>query len=141
MFELDMHSAIWSQIESTGLRPNYQLNTSLIPVTVKHLVFYGDSEGWGFTRIFDVEAHRWNEHKPQNVAYDQDHTGMTGLHGSAVILGEFYHSGKGTYHPVITVRLEPKSLQQLAMQMIYQNVDRTLWKMLPNKLKCKMGTS
>ena len=129
---LDMHSFIWSRIESSGLIPNCQYKTSLIPVTVDKVIFYGD-----FTRSFDMKSHRWREHV-KNVAYGSDHTGTTGLSGSAIILSIYYKSGDQAFNPVMTVRFEPKSLQQLAMQMVYHEVEPTHWDMLPDKLKCKM---
>ena len=114
-----------------------------------------------------MTSRRWRENI-KTVAYNCCHTGTTGLHGSAVILGEYYQSDNQAsnpvitvrfapnslqqlamqcdyyqsdnqvFNPVITVRLEPKNLQQLAMQMVYEKVELAHWDMLPNKLKCRM---
>ena len=117
LYELDMQSFIWTRIETTGLRPNGQDNASLTPATFNQLVFYGKI-GFqeDFTRIFDVQSHTWKKHLIKKTGKDWGHTGTTGLHGSAIILGEFYQSDNQAYDPVITVRIEPKSLQQLAKQ-------------------------
>ena len=135
MYVLDMHSVIWSRIETTGLtRPLHQTNVSLTPVTSNQLVFIDNSQFQGMIWIFDVQSHTWKKHLGKDIGYDYDHTGITGLHGSAIILGETIQPEGQAYNPLITVRLEPKLLQQLASQ----KVDATLWEMLPKKLTRKM---
>ena len=140
LYELDMPSITWTRIKPTGLRPNGRMNFSLISVTINHLVFYGGPDGGAVTRIFDVQLHTWKEYSEKKIAYNSDHTGTTGLHGSVVIIGRYFQpEDQLAYTPtVVTLRLEPKSLQQLAMQMIYHKVDSTLWETLPKKLLCKM---
>ena len=136
-----MNSFIWSRIETSGLirylGPT-DVDLSLTPVTVNQLVFLTDSEFNGIIRIFNVQSHTWRERLGTHIGRDYGHTGTTGLHGSAIILGAYIQPDDKAYNPVITVRIEPKSLQQLAIQMIYQKVEPILWKMLPKKLTCKM---
>ena len=77
------------------------------------------------------------------IGSNSSHTNITGLHGSAIIVSAHFRPEQCVpdplYNPVLIVRLEPKSLQQLAMQMIHQKEVTTLWE--PKKLKCKlMGT-
>ena len=137
MYVLDMHSVIWSRIETSGLtRPLRQTNVSLTPVTVSQLVFIGNSlsQFRGDIWIFDVQSHTWKKHLGKDIGYDYEHTGITGLQGSAIILGETIQPVGQAYNPLITVSLEPKHLQQLAMQ----KVDTTLWEMLPKKLTRRM---
>ena len=135
MYVLDMHLVIWSRIETTGLtRPLRQTNVSFTPVTVNQLVFIDNSQFQGVIWIFDVQSHTWKKHLGKDIGYDYDHTGITGLRGSAIILGETVQPVGQAYNPLITVRLEPKHLQQLAMQ----KVDTTLWRLLPKKLTLKM---
>ena len=143
MYELDMHSTIWSRIETSALISYFgqtDIDFSLTPVitTVYQLVFYGDGKfGNGNILIFDVQSHTWKEHLGTLTGYDYNNTGITGLHGSVIILGRDIQPEGKAYNPVITVRLGPKRLQQLAMQQ----VDTTLWEMLPKKLTRKiMGT-
>ena len=138
MYELDMQSITWTRIKATGLTPNVQCKSSLIPVSAKQLVFFGGSGRQGGTKIFDVQSQMWNKHLWRNIGYQSDHTATLGLHGSAIILGEEIQPKHQAYNPVFTVRFEPKSLQQLAMTIIYQEVDSTLWKMLPEKLTHKL---
>ena len=135
LYELNMHSITWTRIETTGEKPRGACNTLLIPVTGNQLLLCGAR---GFIWIFDVHSHTWKGHLEKEIKLKEADTVITGLHGSAIILGEFYQSDSQAYSPVITVRLEPKSLQQLAMQMIYQKVDKTLWEILPKKLTRKM---
>ena len=144
LYELTMGSFTWTYIDITGLRPHDRVPTSFMPVALNKMVVYGD----GFTRIFHVQSHTWKELWRTKVSFDSwtTYTNITGLPGSAVIVGTHCRPAPvpvpdPLYNPVVTVRLEPKSLQQLAMQMIHQKVDTTLWEMLPKKLRCKlMGT-
>ena len=139
MYELSIHSMTWTQIEFTGLRYNIHQIISLTSVRDNELVLHSNT-GYekGFTRILDAQSHTWKEHLEEKMGYGFNHTGTTGLHGSVIILGKTVEPAGQAFNPVITVRLEPKSLQQLAIQMIYQNLDSTLWKMLPKKLEHKI---
>ena len=144
LYELCMHSVTWTQIEFSGLRYNGKQKTSLIPVIDNQLLLYGSTADYekGFMWILDVQSHTWKEYADKKMGYNYDHTGTTGLHGqchgSAIILGEAIQSEGQARKNVITVRLGPKSLQQLAMQTIYQHLDSTLLKMLPKKLQHKI---
>ena len=72
-----------------------------------------------------------------------DHTVTTGLHGSVIILGRDIHPEGQTHNHVITVRLQPKSLQQVAMEVIHHHrkVNSAFSGMLPTKLARKiLGT-
>ena len=138
LYELSMRSFTWTQVKVSGPKPTYSLTTSLIPVTDNTLVLYcGNGHGKGCTKILDVKSHILKEHLETKIGHCFVNTGTTGLRGSAIILSGSIHSHQ-SYNPVLTVRIEPKSLQQLAMQMIYQKVDRTLWEMLPKTLRRKM---
>ena len=136
LYELNMHSITWTRIETTGGSSTGYSGDSLIPVLGNKLARYGGCEGsiW----IFDTHSHTWKELLGNKVGCDYHHTGITGLHGSAVILGKTIQPQGQAYNPVITVRIEPKSLQQFAMQTVYHKVDRTFWGMLPKKLTRKM---
>ena len=135
MYVLDMHSVIWSRIETTGLTgPLGQTQVSLTPVTVNQLVLNDNSQFLGVIWIFDVQSHTWKKHLGKDIGYYYDHTGITSIHGSAITLGETIQPVGQAYNPLITVRLEPKPLQQLSMQ----KVDTTFWEMLPKKLTRKM---
>ena len=139
LYELNMHSITWTQIEIPGLRPTNNQKTSVIPVTDNKLILYANIEKKdGFIEIVDVQSHTWKEHLEKKVGYNYDHTGITGLFGSAIILGEAIQPESQAYNHLITVRIEPKSLQQLAMQTICQKVDTSFWEILPNKLIHKM---
>ena len=139
LYELNMHSCTWTQVEFPGPKPICRLTTSLIPVTDDKLVLYSSNGyGNGFTGILDVKSNIWKEHlETKSHHWAVDHTGATGLQGSAIIISENIQPHQ-SYNPVVTVRIAPRSLQQLALQMIYQKVDRTLWEMLPKTLIRKM---
>ena len=142
LYELSMQSFTWTRIDTRGQRPDGQALASLAPVTVTKFVSCGESEyGQDFIRIFDVQSHTWKQLLQTRVAFDEVNTIMTGLHGSAIILSESIQPWDEMYNPVTILRLESKCLQQLAMQIINQKVDTTLWEILPKKLRCKlMGT-
>ena len=80
--------------------------------------------------IFDIQSHQWKQH-PKADHNKWYHTCITGLNSSVIILG-----GENT---IFGVTLEPKSLQQQAIQMINKHRSELPWLNLPNKLREKLG--
>ena len=152
LYELDMHSFAWTWIQShTGMpRPLRNIYIgSLMPAQDNQLVLHG--EMWlgpgqleptiDHTWIFDVESHTWRTHFEQDSR--SDYSGMTGLNGDVILLGgktsgsalyDYIH----IYEPLVNVTLHPRSLQQLAMRIVYENRTGLTWKSLPPKLIHKM---
>ena len=134
LYELNMHSLSWTQIETGMPRPlSGHFHRSLTPIQDSHLVVHGDVDE-NSTWILDVESHTWRTHLKQGFRYF--HSGITGLNGDVITLGGL--TSDTTYKPLVNVRLWPKSLQQLAMRIVYGNRTDLPLKSLPPKLLRKM---
>ena len=147
LYELNMLSFAWTKIETTMPRPNGRRQASFIPISSSQLVLYGgngyqDEHDQNLTVpwIFNVQLHTWKQHPMAECYLRKDHTCITGLNSSAIILGG--KTSRGSQHQrkstIFYVRLEPKCLQQLAIQMIYKHKSELPWKSLPKNLTCKI---
>ena len=140
-YELDMLSFLWTQIKTGILRPLEEtVKATLTPIQDSQLALYGGMFATsGSTWIFDVESYTWRTH--QDMYQQYNHSGLTGLNGDVIILGGFLnhvHDHDTVYKPFVNVRLQPKSLQQLAMRIVYENRTDLTWESLPPKLIRKM---
>ena len=130
-----MNYLSWTMIKANG--PNFgpRLGLSLTAVTVDHLVLYGGSNfetTFHDTWIFDIGNGMWKEYTQFKDQARYSHTGARGLTKSVFIIGGF---GPNTENkPTSHLLLEPKTLQQLAMQIIYQHKDMLPWKSLPSRI-------
>ena len=147
LYELNMHSFKWTKIETTMLRPGGSNRASLTPISSSHLVLYGGiHEDWrnkNLTKpwIFDVQSHTWRQHPAAQTHRRWNHEGIIGLNSSVIILGGEMKPCKGALHHqenTFYVMLEPKSLQQLVIQMLYNHRSTLSLENLPNKLTCKI---
>ena len=83
----------------------------------------------------------WRKHTSGKDHGRFNHTGLSGLSSGVIIFGGFM-DGKdtcGVYNDIFHVMLEPKRLQQLAMQVIHKHLDDLPWKLLPVKLISLLG--
>ena len=141
LYELDMLSFSWMKIETGMPRPFVgNFKGTLTPIQDSQLVLHGGvRETSSSTWIFDVESYKWRTH--QDMYQQHGHSGLTGLNGDVIILGGFLnlvHDRGTVYKPFVNVRLQPKSLQQLAMRKVYRNRTGLTWESLPPKLIRKM---
>ena len=145
-YKLHMHSFTWTKIEAKMPKPVGRDAPSLTPISASQLVLYGgkcSAMSYQATKpwIFDVISHTWREYPITEGQHRWKHTGITGLNSNIIILGGEILPGNGSQHQretvVFHVRLEPKTLQQLAIQMIHQHRSKLSWEKLPNSLKCK----
>ena len=108
------------------------------------------------TWILDVDSMSFREYTATKDFDRTDHRGVGALNSCVMIIGGahpsqlslsseggMYPSHESAYYPSsYCIRLEPNSLQELAMKMIYENLAALPWKLLPMKLIQKiMGTS
>ena len=142
VYKLNMHSFVWTKIETTlplSSVPslNCGLVASLTPISASQLLWYeGNRNTKDIPRIFDVQSHTWTPYPIAKSHHKCKHTGITGLNSNVIILGKkILHQVKN----LISVTLEPKCLQQQAIQMIYKHRSNLPWKMLPQELISKMG--
>ena len=72
-----------------------------------------------------------------------NHSGSTGINSTSIIIGghifpvDFYNDSQTAFH----IMLEPRSLQQLAMQTICTHHSSLPWNCLPKKLSKLLGIS
>ena len=146
LYELCMRSLVWTKIETAMPRPSDNRAATLTPISASQLVLYGGVHQDFFKKltgpwIFDTQSHTWRQHPPVENCNRHNHTGITGL-DSVIILGGSMRkpvSLRGAEYQVETtvyVRLEPKCLQQLAIQMIYKHRSNLPWQSLHKNLTC-----
>ena len=128
-YVLNMNSLTWTKMDTITSKPLRLTCCSLTPATPQHLVLHGYSKKANSTWILDVESYEWKKHPSSVVSSLRSHTGTTGLNGEVIILG---HSKA---NPIFSVTLEPKTLQQMAMKIIYRHKTELPWIYLPSLLK------
>ena len=146
IFGLTMLSLTWTQIQtSTPWLQTPDLCT-LTAITDSHLVLHGgedDMNQLSVTWIMDLTSHSWRQYTSGKDHARWGHTSSPGL-GSNVIsfcglkdAGDTYEVYNNAFH----VMLEPKCLQQLAMQIIHRHQDELPWNCLPGRLISLLGIS
>ena len=122
-------------MEAGQLKQDDHMLNTLTAVSDRYLVMHAQDcnvDSWNDTWILDVNVVSWKTYK---VGYEgkqqfewEDHTSTRGINSTAIIIG-----GK---RPVIniSVMLEPKTLQQLALKSIHRAKDELPLQMLPKKL-------
>ena len=147
LYELNMLSLVWTKIETAMPRPHATAGASLTPISASQLVLvYYDGLPRTLPRswVFDIQTRTWKQHSSDDISDDilgTSFIGITGLNNNVTILErKIYIEGylKGSQHHMETitfsVMLEPKCLQQLAIQMIYKHKSKLPCEILPEKL-------
>ena len=149
-FDLNMQSMVWTKIHTGQTSPQARCCHSFNAVTDKQLVLYGGEPDGGITLdgnvwIFDLPTLTWMQYGG-NKLYDYYdhfyHTSNNGINDRVIIIGGFiYHDLDELHlqifsdHLIINVPLEPKSLQQLAIQKVYKHRSTLPWtETLPKSL-------
>ena len=141
LHKLDMRNLIWTEIRTARQKiPQLVDDTSVNAITGNQLVFHGrgiqeqrsriHGQPKTATWILDMDSMSFREY---TATLDNDrthHRGVGGLNSRCVMI-------IGGYHPNLPssycIRLEPRSLQELTMKMIYENLATLPWKQLPYK--------
>ena len=134
LYQLDMSSLTWALMETGHMKPHDCMLYTLTAASDNYLVMhaqYFNVASYDDTWILDVNAMSWKPYQVGNGEGLQEweaHTSTRGINSMVIILG-----GK---KPVIniSVMLEPKTLQQLAMQRIHTAKDELPLQVLPKKL-------
>ena len=154
--KLDMRNLTWTEIRTVPQIPQPLIGPSLNAITGNQLVFHGIQKLTGHsgfaetkwiskitTWILDVDSMSFREYKATMDDDRHKHRSVRGLNSCVMLIG-----GSKLYAPNTNItssygiRLEPKSLQEVAMKMIYENQEALPYKQLPMKLIQKiMGTS
>ena len=139
LYNLNMSKLSWTQIECKPQLPEL-FNAPLIGGfigTCSKLVLHGvldpfTNKARNITCVLDLSSLSWREYKTKSQIIVSDQEGISGLN-SCVLIGGIV-GREQNYKEALFVRLEPKSLQQLAMKIIYAHKAALPWKLLPNKL-------
>ena len=143
MYELNMFSVTWYQIHVRGFKPKKLHCFSLNNITESQLVLHGgatlDDKSLSNTWIYNIPSKTWRQHMSQKDHPRDSHTGTTGVNSSVIIIGggnseELNDTLHSKYTTTFNVMLEPKNLQQFALQTIKKNQSFLPWENLPRKL-------
>ena len=143
-----MHSLVWTQIQTADPKPRGHYLCTLNVISDDVLVLHDGAEKSHLkeykvvndTWILDLKTQKWRLYTSANDHCRGFHTGTTGLNGCVVIIGgrKDQHDRSNVYTTTFHVKLEPKSLQQVAMQTIFAHWTQLPWKDLPKKLREKL---
>ena len=142
LFYLNMISFTWTQIK-TGLRkPKPCLRSSFTAISESQLVLHGGlsrrkevSDTW----VFDISTHKWIQYTPNRKYPRTGHRGLSSVNRSVIIIGGMTNDEQTRSKSLFYVMLEPKRLQQLAAQTIFNNQGQLPLRDLPRKLIAQLG--
>ena len=149
LYQLDMVSLTWTEIQIGPFKPPARDMFSLNAITDSHLVLHGgetvsDCESLNDTWILDLASLTWLKHETTRDNPRCSHTGTTCLNNNVTFIGggEWFNPQDGAfrfedevYNDTFSVRLEPKTLQKLAVQKLYKHRDVLSLELLPDSLK------
>ena len=139
-YELNMDSLTWTQIQIGEIKLPGFTSCTLNAITSSQLILHGGiSAGAGLssdTWVLDLPSHSWRVYTSDKDHPRSSHSACIGLNNNVIIIGgknsnvtNCLESCDSIFH----VRFEPKSLQQLAIQILYQS-GIPLMGLLPKKL-------
>ena len=138
LYQLNLSSLVWTQIQTEQTKPRSCIIYSLNAATDKQLVLHGGSEH--STWILDIASLMWRKHTIHEDDHRCLHIGTEGVNGTVIIIGgrAVFKDKKLQTHHIIDVKREPKSLQPLAMKIIYDYQEMMPWKALPKRLTAQI---
>ena len=143
LYELDMNSLTWINIQTGEPRPLRRKYGSLTAATDTQLVLHGgltngDKGYVSDTWVFDIPSASWRTYTQtiENNFKKWGHTGTAGIN-NVIITGGFSLNSRNS-HTTIRVMLAPKSLKQLAVQTIHQNKTVLVWEEVLPKSLCSL---
>ena len=135
LYQLDMCSLTWTQIQTMTLKPGRMQGCSLNVMRENQLVLHGgkDENTW----ILDLSSYSWK--KCTYDSFRRHHTGSLGINNNIIVIGGICPKDDLKPHseqclPMCNIALEPKSLQQLSIKTVYMYRGQLPWKHLPKKL-------
>ena len=131
LYGLNMHSLIWTLIETSVANSPIDYECTLTTATATQLVLHQDRHQ--NTWILDLESKSGRQYTSEKDHVRLSHQSCMGMNGNVIILGGIQYEQH--YNIIFHVMLKPKSLQQFAMKILYQHHDVLPWKQhLPKKL-------
>ena len=137
LFKLNMNNLTWTEIQCKRTIPRLCKPCLIHGVSDSKLVLYGKTlkdERTTITYILDLSSLSWRKYTGLDIKSDQK--GVAGLNSSVLIGG--YRIDEQNYKSTLFVRVEPTSLQELAMKTIYEHKATLPLKLLPKKLLSKL---
>ena len=149
LFQIDMYSLIWTEIESGKIKPNC-MSASLSAISETEVVIVDDRWKGSCNRrhmygsdvlILDLTSQTWKQCTSHRDHPRYHNAVVSGVNRSVIITGGKNHQDEhgSSYTSTYHMMLEAKSLQQLAMKTIYNQRSVLLWKCLPPKLIAELG--
>ena len=139
LYELNMCSLAWTQIETGETKPQARYSCTLTAISDDKLVLFGGQRSsravfhdiW----IMDLPSKTWKEMEEADEPRS-GHTDCLGINNKIIIIGgceaqSTRQSGTNNYTTLVSA---PESLQQMAMMTIFINKDEVPWRCLPRKL-------
>ena len=141
-----MASLVWTQIQTGYTKPPGRYLCSLTAISDSKLLIHGGSDGThngvNDTWILDIPSQTWRQYTSGQDYPREWHSGLAGINDSVMIIrGIIQLEHCKTYGTTFHIMLEPRTLQQLAMQTIYAHRRSIPWKHLPPKLIARFGFS
>ena len=151
LYQLNMVSLTWSGIQTEKVKPPSRNSCSFTAVSENQIVLHGGcsaSNEWtplNDTWVLNLSSLSWKRHDATKHDPRFEHTGNACTNSSVIIIGGtkiISRDEDGLFqfeadNAVFPVELEPKTLQQLAIQKIYSHRDVLPWKLLPKSLKAR----
>ena len=151
LYELDMHSLVWTEITTGHPHPAEHKDCTLTAITNHQLVFHGCFTNYSecavftFSWILDLQSMTWTKH-PHKITDREEccrssYTCTLAFSGKVMVVGGMHYDDANDFpdcpphtHQNIHMMLEPKTLKQLAVKTIYNNRDTCPLDNLPRKL-------
>ena len=143
LYQLDMNSLIWTNVQTSAPRPLRREYCSLTAATDTQLVLHGgktvdNRSDMSDTWVYDIPSAPWRTY-PKTVKknYTRCHTGTVGINNNVIIIGGYYNIGRKSRTTTCVV-LAPKSLKQLAVQTVHRYKTVLLWEEALPKSLCSL---
>ena len=131
LFQLDMCTFTWTQIQTGHPKPKERCFFSLTAVLDNRLVLHGgtncrfrqNSDYYTFkdTWVLGEASQSWTQYKSDENEFRSSHTGTSSISNNVIIVGGVTKKYEEHCQHHLHVMLEPKSLQQLAMTLLYHH--------------------
>ena len=135
----------WTLIKTNQVKPPGRHGSTLTMILDDKLVLHcgGDSDDVELndTWILDLPSQTWTQYASYEDHPRLGHTGSRGINNNVIIIGGLYDwpnifrdNQVSKYKTVFHLRVEPKSLQQLTLQIICKHKTVLPWQCLPKSL-------
>ena len=143
LFELDLESLGWTQIQTNGPeKPKGLYWHSFTAFGQSHIVLYGgfasskDFHSHNPTTsisIFDIISQSWHQHIAIKDHARAFHTATATTSGVFILGGQ---ANFKSYSTVINIFLQPKTLEKLSLEVVYRQPEK--WYVLPRKFQAHL---